>query len=120
MNAIPSSILTDESHPLWRFVALLRIAHHIPGRVRLKLAANADAGLAATVDEAKRFGRAVTATPGIRAVNVNLLARSCVVEYDPKRIPPAAWQDLVAGTRSTAAAALLETIVRAGETAAGG
>ncbi|XKH37400.1 HMA2 domain-containing protein [Azospirillum doebereinerae] len=81
--------MTDP-HPLLRFVSLLSIAHHIPGRIRLKLAAK-DTDLADAIAQAKRFGRLVTEAPGIRSVNVNLLARSCVVEYDADRIPPAAW-----------------------------
>lgn len=94
--------MTDP-HPLRRFATLLRIAHHIPGRVRLKLGTAADADLAEAVQLAKRFGRSITDAPGIRSVSVNLLARSCTVEYDPARIPPAAWEDLVRGAPSPVA-----------------
>ncbi|MGF7174795.1 HMA2 domain-containing protein [Azospirillum doebereinerae] len=100
--------MTDP-HPLLRFVSLLSIAHHIPGRIRLKLAAK-DTDLADAIAQAKRFGRLVTEAPGIRSVNVNLLARSCVVEYDADRIPPAAWGDLLAGTPSDAAERLLRAL----------
>lgn len=91
--------------------ALLRIAHHIPGRVRLKV--GADAGLAQAVDKARGFLQSVTAIAGIRSVNVNLLARSCLVEYDPEVIPPSAWQDLIGGTRSAAADALVGALAAA-------
>lgn len=107
-------------HPLARFATLLQIAHHIPGRIRLKLAAHVQPGIIPPAEEAKRFVRAVTGTAGIRAVTLNLLARSCVVEYDPAVIPPQAWHDLVAGGRSGAAAALLDAILRAGDALAGG
>lgn len=96
------------------FARLLRIAHHIPGRVRLKLAAEAGADLGAAVTEVKAFIGAVTSIPGIRAVSLNPLARSCVVEYDPARIPPAAWADLIGGTPSAAAQALAEAIAGCG------
>ncbi|CAO3432938.1 HMA2 domain-containing protein [Azospirillum doebereinerae] len=104
----------NDPHPLLRFVSLLSIAHHIPGRVRLKLAAK-DADVADLVVQAKRFGRSITEAPGIRSVNVNLLARSCVVEYDADRIPPAAWADLLTGTPSDAAGRLVRAITRPGE-----
>lgn len=102
--------MTDP-HPLLRFVSLLSIAHHIPGRIRLKLAAR-DADLSDAIAQAKRFGRFITEAPGIRSVNVNLMARSCVVEYDADRIPPAAWGDLLAGTPSDAADRLVRAITR--------
>jgi len=102
--------MTDPN-PLLRFVSLLNVAHHIPGRIRLKLVAK-DADLADLVVQAKRFGRSITEAPGIRSVNVNLMARSCVVEYDAARIPPAAWGDLLSGTPSEAADRLVQAITR--------
>ncbi|MCR6629147.1 MAG: cation transporter [Magnetospirillum sp.] len=106
------AVADEPEHPLWRFAALVHIAHHIPGRVRLKVSADADGALAA--EEAKRFLRDAAQAAGIRSVNLNLLARSCVVEYDAKMIPPAAWNDLAEGRRSAAAEALLGSIARAG------
>lgn len=85
---------------------MTRIAHHIPGRVRLKLDGAAD-GSAAQV---RGFIDAVGRVAGIRSVNVNLLARSCVVEYDPAQIEPSAWQDLVDGNRSSPAERLLQAL----------
>lgn len=94
----------------WRLAALLRIAHHVPGRVRLKLSSDDDVALASVVASARQFQQTMADAPGIRAVSLNLLARSCVVEYDPGRIPPAAWPDLLAGTRSAAAEVLLQAL----------
>lgn len=113
MNASPSLCQPDEHHTIRHVAALLRIAHHIPGRVRLKLAGDAQSGLAQALDEARRFVRSVAATAGIRSVDLNPLARSCVVEYDPEVIPPAAWQDLVNGVRSAAAETLLRSLAAA-------
>lgn len=96
-----------------RVAPMLAIAHHIPGRVRLRLAVGTEAGMAATLAEAQQFLRSVTAMVGIRSVNLNPVARSCVVEYDPKVIPPAAWQDLVGGVRSEDAEALVRALADA-------
>ena len=85
---------------LIRLAALLEIAHHVPGRIRLRLAANAMTAAADALADARKFGAAVHSIPGIHAVNLNALARSCVVEYDPARIPPKAWTDLMNGIRS--------------------
>jgi len=49
--------------------------------------------------------------PGIRSVKVNLLARSCTLEYDSTMIPAAAWPDFLGGVRSPAAETLLQIVV---------
>lgn len=95
----------------WRvvsaFAPYLRIAHQIGGRVRLKLdpaALDEDAvrGLGA-----ERLRQAIGSVRGVRRIQLNLLARSCVVEYDNGTIPDAAWPDLLAGRQTAAAAALV-------------
>ncbi|NYZ13656.1 heavy-metal-associated domain-containing protein [Azospirillum sp. RWY-5-1] len=96
-----------------RLSASLRIVHHIPGRVRLKLDAAPDAGLAAAAGDVDALRRALGGSPGIRTVSVNPLARSCTIEYDPSVIPPTAWPDLLRGDLSAAAQTLLR-IVTAG------
>ncbi len=103
---------TDARQTIRDVAAALRIAHHVPGRVRLKLDGGGPS--AAMLDGAKRFIRAAGGAPGIRSVNLNALARSCVVEYDPKIISPAAWRDLVGGHESADADALLGALVAAG------
>ena len=99
-----------EQLPLLRFATLLRIAHHIPGRVRLKLAAEGTSELVDMIDQVRQFIRSITDTPGIRSVNLNPAARSCVVEYDPALIPPFTWQDLVSGTDSAAVKELVQAV----------
>lgn len=106
----PPAAAMAETDVLWRFAMLLVIVHHIPGRVRLKLAAEDDAIPADVVADARRFSGLITAVPGIRSVKFNPLARSCVVEYDPGRIPPSTWHDLVAGTRSAGVEILLHAL----------
>lgn len=94
---------------LWRFAGQARIAHHIPGRVRLKLDGPAEGSTA----DVRRFVDAASRASGIRSVSVNPLARSCVVEYDPALIAPSAWQDVVSGTRSPHAERLLLSLAHA-------
>ena len=86
-----------------RLTALLRIAHHIPGRVRLKLNVAAAGEMTEIIAVAKNFGRSFENAPGIRSVSVNPAALSCVVEYDPGRIPPAEWEALIKGAPSMVA-----------------
>lgn len=87
--------------------ACLRIAHQISGRVRLKLAPGALTHPALTQGGGTRLTQALAAIPGVRGIQLNLLAHSCVVEYDSRAIPDAAWPDLLAGRRSAAADTLL-------------
>ena len=95
----------------WHVVALfspyLRIAHQIAGRVRLKLDAAALDAPAVREVGAEKLRAAIESIRGVRRIQFNLLARSCVVEYDPQTIPDAAWPDLLAGRRSAAADLLI-------------
>lgn len=88
----------------------VRIVHHIRGRIRLKLVAGYES-LAERSRHARQFQSILVRTPGVHSVRVNLLARSCSVEYDPQVIPAEAWGDFLAGVDSPAAATL-EQILR--------
>lgn len=90
----------------------VRIAHHIEGRIRLRVD---DPELVAHVPGRAQLARVqavLERTPGVRSLRVNLMARSCTLEYDHEVIPFAAWGDLI-GRRDTAAAARFETLLRA-------
>ena len=93
---------------LLRAGEVLAIAHHIPGRIRLKLAE----GATAAVLSEGRFPtpERLRSVAGVRSVKLNLLARSCVVEYDPTVVPPIAWVDLLAGRRTAASAPLIAAL----------
>ncbi|MGQ9368064.1 cation transporter [Azospirillum sp. ST 5-10] len=104
---------------LERLSASVRIVHHIPGRVRLKLTAAPGPELAAAADAVKEFHRALAGCRGIRSVHLNPLAVSCTIEYDPALIPPTAWPDLLKGERSPGAEALLRVVATAAVTTAG-
>ncbi|MFS8037173.1 hypothetical protein ACI7BZ_09455 [Xanthobacter sp. AM11] len=78
---------------LRRFVS---IAHHVPGRIRLRLDMAALAHLP-KVDPAP-FVDLVRRIRGVIATRVNAAALCVVVDYDARLIPPADWQHLLAGT----------------------
>ncbi len=71
----------------------LEVAHHIPGRIRLRISSSGIESLR-SVDLASH----VDQVPGILSVRVNPLALSAIVEYDPERLDPGLWEDL-AGLR---------------------
>ena len=102
----------DFLEPLRNLSAMISIAHHIPGRIRLKL----NAGLAqlrqmeAFGIESAALGGAIDALPGIRGVHLNKLARSITIEYDNESIPDHVWPDLLATQPSPEATALLNRL----------
>jgi hypothetical protein len=67
----------------------LEIAHHIPGRIRLRISSSGIQSLQG-VDLASH----VNQIPGILSVRVNALALSAVVEYDHERLDPGLWEAL--------------------------
>ncbi len=90
------------------------VVHHIPGRVRLRLLelpAGVSGQPALSAASVSRVVALVERHPAIRQVRPNLLARSCVVEYDPGQIPARAWDDWLAGSPSPEAAVLLGVLI---------
>lgn len=83
-------------------LAAVRIAHHLPGRIRLSFS-GAAADRLPPVDM-RRLQQLLESLEGVRTLRLNLLARSCTIEYDPQRIPDNAWADYLAGVDSAAAA----------------
>lgn len=55
----------------------------------------------------ERLRMALESIRGVHSIKLNLLARSCVVEYDRRTIPDEAWRDLLAGQKTPAAAILI-------------
>ena len=91
------------------FLRDVRIAHHIRGRIRLKVEADVTL-IDFPREHVRTFQSLLDRIPAVRSVQVNLLARSCTVQYDPELIPERAWSDLLNGTMSEAAA-ILERIL---------
>ncbi|MDR3054992.1 MAG: hypothetical protein LBU53_06260 [Zoogloeaceae bacterium] len=93
------------SETLNALLAEVSIAHHIPGRVRLKLA-DVPAPLRArfSPDILARFFAGLAEIPGIQQVKLNALAKSCTLEYDPRLLADSAWRELFSpDTAATAA-----------------
>lgn len=98
-----------------RFFSCVQIAHHIPGRIRLRLTPDEplpalSAQEKSLLAQARAFQQVLGQTPGVRAIRVNLMARSCTVEYDQQVIPVKAWSDLLQG-ESSAEAGVLRRII---------
>jgi len=105
--ASPHPAAIDPWQVVSTYAPYLRIAHQISGRVRLKLDAAVLDEPALRAFGGERLKAALAGVRGVRDIALNLLARSCVVAYDPAAIPDAAWPDLLAGRKTEAAATLI-------------
>jgi len=65
------------------------IAHHIPGRIRLKISLEGVKALNGRLDadDALRI-------PGILSARINRFARSIIIDYDATRLPYDLWERL--------------------------
>ena len=90
----------------------IEIAHHIRGRIRLRLVEGAGTGKLpeASTNLAQTVQSVLERAPGVRSIRVNRLARCCAVEYDAGILPPAAWGDFLAGSDSADARALRDVL----------
>ena len=75
---------------LYQAADYARIAHHIPGRVRLKFSLAAKKGLK-DVD----LSPAIEDLPGIRHYRLNTKNGSVVIEYDTQVISQSLWENLI-------------------------
>lgn len=82
----------------------LRIAHHVPGRIRLKLDMAALKHLP-KVDPAP-FQELFRRIRGVQATRINAPALSVVVDYDTSVIAMSVWQRLLAGDQAEVEAIL--------------
>ena len=88
----------------------VRIAHHVPGRIRLKLQGLSLTDLARF--DARPFAGFLDGIDAVRSVRVNRAALSAVVEYDPVRMAEGDWSLLLDGAPEEVATILAR--VRAG------
>lgn len=92
------TILTARKH--------IRIAHHIPGRIRLRFQPNILSDLPQfTAAEGKSL---LSRFAGILDVRVNASALSAIVSYDRSKLPSCLWEKLINGTRQQAEDAVAE------------
>ncbi|WP_405229143.1 HMA2 domain-containing protein [Lentisalinibacter sediminis] len=73
----------------------IRIAHHIPGRIRLRIGAEAVTAAQGVDDDL--LDRVLAAIGGIEDVRVNAMAGSSVISYQPEKIRPEWWETLLHG-----------------------
>lgn len=82
----------------------LKIAHHIPGRLRLR------ASLSAATKNLQISPDAIvallTSLDGVKDVRLNKLAGSATISYDQKKLPPDFWPALLADDPETVRAGL--------------
>ena len=67
----------------------VKIAHHIPGRIRLKMSLSGLDTLMETDIEG-----IITAIPGVLNTRINAFAMSAVIEYDHEQLPYELWVTL--------------------------
>ena len=70
-----------------------QVVHSIAGRIRIRIS-----WLESDPQATSSYQRLVEALPGVKAVRLNLLAHSIVVEYSPKSMSPAQAQELLIAT----------------------
>ncbi len=72
-----------------RLLPHVEIAHHIPGRIRLRVLPSGY-WLAQQGD----IGEAVQEIPGVHSIRVNTAARSITIEYDREKVPRELWEKI--------------------------
>jgi len=72
------------------------IVHHIPGRIRLRLSPEL------FVKAGKIDLSAFQNLDGIKEIQVNPLALSAVITYDPDKLPPRLWEAFIKDEGSAA------------------
>lgn len=91
----------------------LQIVHHIPGRIRFKMnVLQLERGQIDLLRQAASLRDSLGNIPGIKDVRINPLAFTCIVEYDPARIPAQAWSDVLSGAPTAEASVLLDIMAR--------
>lgn len=82
----------------------VRVAHHVPGRIRLKLSGLSFGELRGL--DPRPFAGFLDGIEAVTSVRVNRAALSAVVEYDPARMSAADWSGLLEGSPQDVAAVL--------------
>ena len=72
------------------------IAHHIPGRIRLRFNHSILTKLPKLNGIEKEIQKIVNQIEAIKNIRLNLFAGSVVVQYDTDILPPDFWQEVLA------------------------
>ncbi|WP_051261258.1 hypothetical protein [Desulfovibrio inopinatus] len=86
---------------------LLSVAHHVPGRIRLRLNPKIRNHPAA-----KEFEHWNTSGTGILATRLNSMARSLVIDYDPKQIHAGEFEEFLETRDPDRTTKLLKTFAK--------
>ncbi|MGI6246455.1 MAG: hypothetical protein ACOYJQ_11880 [Pseudochelatococcus sp.] len=84
--------------PFMTLRRFLAIAHHVPGRIRVKL--DPAALMQLPIVDTGPFVALAKRIPGVKAIRVNAAALSAVIEYDAGLIAAPVWERLLAGDRA--------------------
>ena len=84
----------------------LKIVHHLPGRLRLRLKLSPVFPGSASAGSIACFVRLVEQMAGVRRVRLSPETLSAVVEYDHHRLRPALWAALITGGETAGRSAL--------------
>jgi hypothetical protein len=95
-------MMSTDLTPLLALRRHLHIAHHVPGRVRLKISLSALQDVSRA--DAEKVLRLLESAHGIENVRLNAAARSVVITYERARIAPEDWEVLVHGEPEAALA----------------
>ncbi len=79
----------------------LKIVHHIPGRVRLRVGATLFKELEGV--DSSLFDQVLGEIEGIHDVRINPAAASVVINYSPTKLQPDWWNTLIDGEEGKAA-----------------
>jgi hypothetical protein len=84
-----NSVKQKAIQQILRLAPHTEIAHHIPGRIRLKILVSG-VNMARDLD----FDAIARQIPGLLNAKAKVLSRSVVIDYDPRRLPPDLWEEL--------------------------
>ena len=73
----------------------IKIAHHIPGRIRLRFNSTILAVWPKLNGIEKKIQKETDRIEAIKDIRLNLNAGSVVVQYDTDILPPDFWQDVI-------------------------
>ena len=72
----------------------LSIAHHVPGRIRVKASWNGAQKLGAVNEN--ELMNLIAGIPGIVEYRINKKALSVIIQYDTDILPPSLWEEVAA------------------------
>ncbi|MCT4535918.1 HMA2 domain-containing protein [Halodesulfovibrio sp.] len=85
----------------------LSVKHHIPGRIRILF----DKSIMTDPEALKLVKTAPKTLPeAVKKTKLNIFAKTLVIEYDSKRVPPKLLEELINAPSDKAASAIVEKL----------